>query len=454
MNPMAWLKQYLFGVGVPLLLFGVGAFYFVYLRLLPFRRPLLLIRALRGREGASSAKALALALAGTLGVGNIVGVSAAIALGGFGSIFWMWVSALFAMILKYAEITLAMRHRRYDALGRPYGAAMYYIRDLLKSRGMARAGGLLAGLFALLCVMNSLTMGSMIQVNAVTKSAEGVLGIPPWVMGGGLAIITLVVMRKGTEGAIRLTGCLVPVMTLGFLVLSATVLILRAEAVPNAFLCIFSQAFTTDSAVGGVGGFLLSQGLRYGTMRGLISNEGGCGTAPAAHATSNCRYPAKQGVWGILEVFCDTILLCTVTALCVIVSWGDTVAKEGSFMMMTVRAYSMVLGAPAAVFLSVAVLLFGFATVICWGHYGRESVRYLSRKPWAERGFYLIFSFSVLMGAFAEADMIWTLTDFAVGAMTLINLCLLCLGAREVRRETELWMTAEIGRAHRKQKKA
>lgn len=440
---MEWVNRYIFGTAVPVLLICAGLFFGFRLGWFYLLHPVKTLRALTGRKtrrGVSPFRALTLSLAGTLGVGNIVGVSAAISMGGFGAVFWMWISALCAMLLKYAEIVLAMRHRRRDREGKPHGGAMYYIRDCFSRLGAKRLGGGLAALFALLCILNAVTMGSVVQVSAVTDAMEGVFRIPPLATGAVLALVAWIVIRKGTGGMLALTERLVPLMTLGYLVLSAAVLILRAHRLPFAFEAILSHAFDAEAAVGGVGGFLLSAGVRYGTMRGLLSNEAGCGTAPAAHAVSDCSEPAEQGVWGIFEVFTDTILLCTVTALVVIVSWGDVVARDGEFMMMTLTAYSSVLGRSAAVFMGIAVLFFGFATVVCWAHYGMESAAYLSERPIARKGFILLYVGSVFGGAFASSELIWQCADFAIGAMTLINVTVLCLMNREVKEETERWL--------------
>ena len=443
-----WINRYVLGTTVPFLLIGAGLFFGFRLGWFHLLHPIRVLRALtkkREAGGVSPFRALTLALAGTLGVGTIVGVSAASSMGGFGAGFWMWISALCAMILKYAEIVLAMKHRRFDREGKPHGAAMYYIRDCFARLGWRRLGGGIAAVFALLCIMNAVTMGSVIQVSAVTDAMEGVFRIPPWVTGGSLAVLAWLVIRRGTEGMIGLTERLVPLMTLGYLLLSAAVLIVRADRIPDAFLSILTGAFRTDAAIGGIGGFFLSAGVRYGTMRGLVSNEAGCGTAPAAHAVSACRVPAEQGIGGIVEVFTDTILLCTVTALVILVSWGDVVARDGEFMMMTITAYSSVLGQPAAIFMSVAVLFFGFATVVCWAHYGLESADYLSKKPICRRGFVWLYVGSVLLGAFAASEWIWQSADFAIGAMTVINVTVLCLMNREVKEETDGWL-------HRKRK--
>jgi AGCS family alanine or glycine:cation symporter len=320
---------------------------------------------------------------------------------------------------------------------------MRYIRACFDRLALPRLGAILAAAFAALCVLNAVSMGSVIPVNAVASALEGVFRVPPLWTGTILAVLTFLVIRRGRGGVLAWTERLVPLMTLGYIVLSAAVLLLRADRVGDAFAAILNDAFSPAAAAGGVGGFLLSRGVRYGVMRGLVSNEAGCGTAPAAHAVSDCSSPARQGVFGIAEVFVDTILLCTVTALVVIVSYGETVAREGDFMMMTIRAYSVVLGDFAACFMSVAVLCFGFATVLCWSHYGAEAVSYVFPKPIATRVFMLVYSLSVCVGAVAAADWIWELTDFAVGWMTLINVAVLLLSCREVREETILWLAED-----------
>lgn len=437
---IAFVNQYLFGVAVPCLLVLAGIYYAVYLRGLPLRHPLRLLRVLTERapsDGVSPIRALSLALAGTLGVGNIVGVSAAIALGGFGAIFWMWVSALCAMLLKYAEIVLAVRHRRFSRDGSPYGGAPYYVRDCFALRRCPWLGRLLAGLFAVLCILNALTMGSAVQVRAVCEAMEGVFSIPPLVTATVLCAVCAAVLLLGSRAVLRLTDTLVPLMTLGYLVLSVAVLVLRADAVDDAFSRIVRDALTPAAGMGGLGGFLLSRALRYGTMRGLISNEAGCGTAPIAHASASCTMPAKQGVWGIVEVFTDTILLCTLTALVVTVSYGEVVAREGNYLMMTVDAYAAVLGDGAAIFMAVAVLLFGLATVVCWAHYGRACAAYLSERRWLCVLFSCLYCASVVWGSLAESALVWSLADLAVGAMTVINLWVLLLMRREVREETD-----------------
>ncbi|MBR2018839.1 MAG: sodium:alanine symporter family protein [Clostridia bacterium] len=432
------LRWLLTGGGIPILLLLSGVFFWFYLGFRPFRTPKKLICALRGAgdgDGSSPFRAVMLALAGTLGVGNLVGVANALWIGGAGAVFWMWVSALVATVLKYAEILLAVSHRRLIG-GRFVGGAYYYIKDWFLAHGWVRVGVLLSGIFALLMVVDSLTMGCMIQVQAVSAALEGVCGVPLWVSGVGLVILTLPVIARGSRGISALTEVLVPIMTAGYVILSAAVLILRRDALGEAFLSIFREAFSPKSVGGGVLGFLTSRALRVGTMRGLLSNEAGCGTAPTAHASANAVSPAAQGVWGIFEVFVDTILLCTATALVILVSGSEIALYGGDAMMLTIRAYASVLGDWAGYFFSAAVLCFGYATLLCWANYGMESLSFLSRRRIWRGAYLLAFAVCICIGISAPA-FIWDLSDFAIAALTSINLTVLFLLRREIKRETD-----------------
>ncbi len=435
------VNRYILGTAVPFLLIIGGIFFCFKLRFFFILHPKKLFSALterhsREKNGTSPFRALTLALAGTLGVGNIVGVSAAIFMGGFGAVFWMWVSALCAMVLKYAEIVLAMKCRKYDENGKPHGSAMYYIRACFEKRGARTVGIFLAAVFAIFCILNSITMGSVIQTNAVTGALEGVFHMPPLLTGAVLAVVAFFLVRRGGEGMASFTEKLVPIMTLGYIVLSVAVLILRSDELPDAFAAIFKDAFSFRAGSAGIGGFFLSKALRFGTMRGLVSNEAGCGTAPAAHAVSDCKEPARQGVFGIFEVFVDTILLCTLTALAVIVSYGEVAHFGENFIMMTIGAYEAALGSFASYFMSIAVLCFGFATIICWAHYGIESVEYLTKHRYAKPVFIIIYCLSVFVGAFATSEWIWQSADLAIGVMTLINVPVLFLCRGEIKDAT------------------
>ena len=432
---LLWL---LTGGALPCLLLLCSGYFFLYLKGLPWRRPRKLLAALTrtSSSGVSPFRSVTLALAGTLGVGNIVGVANAIAVGGAGAVLWMWGSALAAMILKYAEILLAVRHRRTNRHGHHTGGAVYYIRDALEARCKPRLAGLLSGLFACLMVLNALSMGCVIQANAVSSVLDGVLGVPPLICALLLGLLTLPMLRLGPRGISAFTEYLVPIMSAGYLILSATVLILRWEAIPHALEQILQEAFTPRGATGGVVGVLTSSALRSGTMRGLLSNEAGCGTAPTAHASANTDSPAAQGVWGIFEVFADTILLCSLTALVILVA-PFSPSPALSPVMLTVKAYSSVLGGWSELFFCGAVFCFGYATVVCWGSYGGESLGFLTRRRSVRMLYSVLFLLCIPLGCFTALDAVWTVSDLAITALTTVNLVVLLLLRREIREETQ-----------------
>ena len=435
---MEWINANVLGVGVPIALVLVGLLFTMRVGFCCARHPRRMLRGMleRSGNGTSPVRALTLALAGTLGVGNLVGVASAIWYGGPGAVFWMWASALVAMSLKYAEVVLAVAHRRTDVQGMHRGGAMYYIADCFSARGMSGVGRVLAAAFAFLCVVDGISMGCVIQTNAIGGAFEGICHVPGIWTGLALCALTFAVMLGGSSRIMRATDLLVPLMTGGFMVLSLAVLILRAEQIPDALRSIFASVFTPKSALGGVGGFAMARALRYGTMRGLVSNEAGCGTAPIAHACADTDHPAKQGFWGIFEVFADTLVLCSMTALVILVSYDKVACYGENSIMMTVRAYTEVLGSWAGYFLCAMVLFFGFATVVCWGHYALEALSYLTQNKGVRLGFVCLFSLGAAVGTVAAPTVLWSIADLAIGLMTLINLGVLVLMHGEVRKWT------------------
>ncbi len=447
---LEFVNEKIISVAAAIMLMAVGMFFSCKLRFFYLRHPIKLIRCMLEREkgsGISPFRAVTLALAGTLGVGNIAGVASSIAIGGYGSVFWMWVSALVAMVLKYAEITLAVSHRRIDPeSGEPYGGAPYYIKDLFTSHGRGVFGKMLAWLFAVLCIINSVTMGGMIQANAVSTSFEGVFKLAPWIVGAAVALLCCFVITGNAKWVSGFCERTVPLMTVGYILISAAVLWFRREELPHAFSVILDDAFSFDSAAGGIFGFFLSNKLRAGTMRGLMSNEAGCGTAPTAHASSNVKSPSKQGLWGIFEVFVDTILLCTMTALVIILAGDAVFAYADNPMMMAVKAYSSVLGSWSEYYMCISVFLFAFATIVCWAHYGKESLRCITQKRGAATVYIVLFSLSVFVGSVSAPSIAWLSADLALGIMTIINLLVLCAMSGEVKKETELFIKARLKR--------
>jgi AGCS family alanine or glycine:cation symporter len=437
MKLLEFCNTYLLGVAVPLTLGVAGLFFMIRLRAFPFLHPLRILRTVMTKSrpgGISPGRALSMALAGVLGVGNLVGVSAALAAGGPGAVFWMWVSATLAMLLKYAETVLALRHRQK---GR--GGAMYYMVDAFRGRWAGLGRGI-ALIFSALCLIDAMSMGCVVQVNAMASAWQGAYGVPTWLTGLLCALVTFAV---GLGGARRVSGTterLVPLMTVGFVVVSLMAILPHASRLPLLLTDICRLAFAGEaekSVLGGVGGFLLSRALRFGTMRGLLSNEAGCGTSPMAHATADTEDAARQGCMGIVEVFVDTHLLCTMTALVVLLAWDKVSALGDAPMLMTLRAYEVLLGPWAGAFLCVAVLFFGLATLFCWSHYAGEACVYLvgewgRRTDVIRRLCLFVYCLFCVVGAVVAPESVWTVADFSIGCMTLLNVAVLCRMHREV----------------------
>lgn len=388
-------------------LFICGALLLVRLRGFPFTAPIKVIKGLKSGDMLSSFKAMTLALAGTLGVGNIVGVATAIHLGGAGAVFWMLVSALAAMVIKYAEIYLAILYRKNGK-----GGAMYYIRD-----GMGKP--ILAGIFSILCIIASFTVGNMIQVNAVAQSFESELGVKPVVTGIIIALFSFLVIYKGVESISAFTLRMIPALSVGFIIVSVWVIAANYSLVPSVIGQIFTDAFKTDSAAGGIVGFLTSSALRYGVMRGIGSNEAGCGTAPTAHATAKTDSPEKQGLWGIFEVFVDTVLLCTITALVILLYPHNIPRYDG--MVLAIKSYEGFFGEAAGYILAVAIFFFALSTVICWSYYAIESVHYFTQKEIYKKAYIVVYCFFCIIGALTSLTAVWELSDMTIALMTVIN---------------------------------
>ncbi len=435
---MEIVNTYLSGTFVPIALFLYSIFFFIKLRGRPIINPNIIIKSIfkkNSDRGTSPIRAVIFALAGTLGVGNIVGVASAIALGGAGAVFWMWISAFLAMILKYCEVVLAVLHRRMRN-GENYGGAMYYMIDFFHSRKQNIVGIIYTFVFVALCLLNGFTMGSIIQSNAIAESFSASFRIPPIFTGILLAILCVIVFLFNGKKVFSLCEKLVPFVSILYLGMSFVIIFRSYERLPSVIVEIFSSAFSKTSVGAGAFGFLLSKGIRYGTIRGLFSNEAGCGTAPIAHATSNTDSPCEQGFLGIIEVFIDTILVCTVTAFVILLN------KEAAFkfvdnpMLMAVSAFSNSLGNASAILLSISVFLFAFATIVCWGYYGKECVYFVTQNSRFEKLYYCVYIITVFMGSYISLDTIWQLADFAVGAMTLMNLYILGRMSGEISKET------------------
>lgn len=444
---LAWLERYnarVSGGVVPLALILVGGYFFVCLRGV-WMHPIRLVRRMLARTGAagtSPLRAMSLSLAGVLGVGNLVGVAGAIQYGGAGAVFWMWISATVAMLLKYAEVVLALRHRRRVS-DRVEGAAMYYIEDSFPRR--RRVGRWLGSAFALLLLLDAVCMGCVIQTNAVSAAFGARLGVKPLLCGFVIATTVLVVGLSGDGRIAALAQRMVPVMTLGFCLLGALGIASRWGSVLPVLHRVVKEGVSPDplhtarGMLGGVGAVIFSRAVRFGTMRGLLSNEAGCGTAPLAHADSATDDAVAQGGLGMLEVFVDTHLLCSITALIILLAYLGEPLPTLPPMVLTVSAFERLLGKGAGIFLCIAVLCFGLATVLCWSHYALRAGAYLFPcQKGARFGrvrdtlLLLLYGAFAFSGAFGAPESVWQLSDLAIGSMTLLNLWILWRSRTEI----------------------
>ncbi len=374
----AHVNSYVWGWPMIALLMGTGVLLTALTGVIQVRRLGFALREVLGKitqhgGGQGSVRpfqAVATALASTVGVGNIAGVATAIVIGGPGAVFWVWVSGLLGMATKYAEIVVALHYREPDDAGTVRGGAMYTLK---KGMGLPWLGAV----FALLTALAAFGIGNMVQANSVADALRATFGIETWITGVGLVVLTAVVILGGIKSIARVTEYLVPFMALLYLGGGAIVLALHADRIPAALGLIVSGAFSGTAAVGGFAGSTMMLALRYGVARGLFSNEAGLGSAPMVHAAADTDHPVRQGMYGIFEVFVDTILICTTTGLVIMVT--DTWSSGLTGAALSAKAFEVGLpGTFGSIVVTGGLLLFAFSTLIGWSYYGETGIVYLA----------------------------------------------------------------------------
>ncbi len=382
-------------------------------------------------------QAVCTALAATVGTGNIAGVAGAIAMGGPGAVFWMWVSALLGMCTKFSEVTLAVKFRERNSKGEWVGGPMYYITN-----GLGKSWKWLACVFAGLAVLASFGIGNATQVSSIKGSINSMLynfgvfktedGLPVvnWIIGIALAAVLLLVMVGGLKRLASVTEKLVPFMAIIYIVFGLGVLIVNFKAIPAAFADIFRGAFSPMSVVsGGVAGLFITMGttMQRGIARGVFSNEAGMGSAPMAHASAETDHPVRQGLYGIFEVFMDTIVICTMTALVVLcAARGNIVYGVEAGPALTISGFTATYGSWVSIITAIAICSFAFSTILGWSLYGSRCIEYLF-GPKSVTPYVVIFGLVAILGATAELDPIWAVADTLNGLMAIPNLIALAL---------------------------
>ncbi|MDO4288114.1 MAG: sodium:alanine symporter family protein [Eubacterium sp.] len=429
------VNGFIWGVPAMVCIIGVGLLLSFRTRFIQFRKFGYTFKTTVGRifhKGEASDgsvtpfQAVCTALAATVGTGNIAGVAGAIALGGPGAVFWMWVSALLGMCTKFSEVTLAVHFREKNAEGDWVGGPMYYIKN-----GLPKNFHWLAVVFSILGILTVFGTGNATQVNTITTAIDSALlnynlisqdSLSSFNLGLGIFIAVLValVLLGGIKRIGRVTEKLVPFMALLYIILALGVILLNAEHVPGVFRSIFEGAFSPSAVTGGVVGSMFMS-LKNGVSRGIFSNEAGLGTGSIAHAAADTKNPVQQGFFGIFEVFTDTIVICTMTALVILCSGVSVGYGAAAGAELTISGFTATYGSWVSIFTAVAMCCFAFSTIIGWGLYGTRCIEYLFGSK-INKPFMVIYALVAILGATADLGLMWSIADTFNGLMVIPNL--------------------------------
>ena len=434
------VNGFVWGVPAMVCIIGVGLLLSIRTRFIQFRKfgytfKVTLGRIFHKKEASDGSitpfQAVCTALAATVGTGNIAGVAGAIAIGGPGAVFWMWISALLGMCTKFSEVTLAVHFREKNRQGDWTGGPMYYIKN-----GLGPKWRWMAVLFALLGVLTVFGTGNATQVNTITSAINTALlnyhvidassvSVSSLIIGIIIAVLVALILLGGIKRIGRVAEMLVPFMALLYIILALGVIFLNIDRVPGVFASIIEGAFSPASVTGGVvGSFFLS--MQKGVARGIFSNEAGLGTGSIAHATADTDHPVKQGFFGIFEVFADTIVICTMTALVILcsgvsVSYGTDAGAE-----LTINGFITTYGSWVSIFTAVALCCFAFSTILGWGLYGTRCIEFLFGS-WINKPFMVVYSLVAAIGATADLGLLWSVAETFNGLMSIPNLIALFL---------------------------
>lgn len=450
------VNNFIWGVPAMVCIFGVGLYLsirtnFLQIRKFPYAIKTTLGRIFHKRDASDGAitpfQAVCTALAATVGTGNIAGVAGAIAIGGPGAIFWMWVSALFGMCTKYAEVTLAVHYREINANGELVGGPMYYIKN-----GLSKKWHWLAYLFAAFGVLTVFGTGNATQVNTITTAinsallnynviSESAVSTSNLIIGIIIAILIAMILLGGIKRIGHVTEKLVPFMALLYILLGLGVILLNIQNVPAVFASIFRGAFQPRAVTGGI---VLSMftSLKKGVSRGIFSNEAGLGTGSIAHACADTKKPVKQGMFGIFEVFTDTIVICTLTALVILCSGVAVDYGKAAGAELTILGFTSTYGSWVSIFTAIAMCCFAFSTAVGWGLYGARCIEFLFSEK-VIKPFMVIYSLVAILGATANLGLMWSIAETFNGLMAIPNLIALFLLSGTVVKLTKEYFAGE-----------
>ena len=450
------VNNFIWGVPAMICIFGVGLYLSLRTRFLQIRKFPYAIRTTLGRmfrkkdasDGAITPfQAVCTALAATVGTGNIAGVAGAIAIGGPGAVFWMWISALLGMCTKFAEVTLAVFYREKNANGELVGGPMYYIKN-----GLGKKWHFLAYLFAAFGVLTVFGTGNATQVNTITTAINSALmnyhviseksvSLSNLIQGIIIAALVALILLGGVKRIAQVTEKLVPFMALFYIILALGVILLNINTIPSVFVSIFKGAFRPSAVTGGIVGSMIMS-VKKGVSRGIFSNEAGLGTGSIAHACADTRKPVKQGMFGIFEVFTDTIVICTLTALVILcsgtsIAYGQAVGAE-----LTISGFTATYGNWVSLFTALAMCCFAFSTILGWGLYGARCIEFLFSEK-ITKYFMAAYSLVAILGATANLGLMWSIAETFNGLMAIPNLIALFLLSGKVAELTKEYFANE-----------
>ena len=450
------VNNFIWGVPAMICIFGVGLFLsvrtnFLQIRKFPYAIRTTIGRMFRKRNASDGAmtpfQAVCTALAATVGTGNIAGVAGAIAIGGPGAVFWMWISALLGMCTKYAEVTLAVHFREKNTNGELVGGPMYYIKN-----GLDKKWHFLAYLFSAFGVLTVFGTGNATQVNTITTAVnsallnyhllgEDQLPASNLIIGIVIAVLVGMILLGGIKRIGRVTEKLVPFMALLYVILGLGVIVIHAKALPSVFGAIIGGAFNPSAVTGGIVGSMFVS-MKKGVSRGIFSNEAGLGTGSIAHACADTRKPVKQGMFGIFEVFTDTIVICTLTALVILCSGIAVPYGEAAGAELTIRGFTSTYGSWISIFTAFAMCCFAFSTTIGWGLYGARCIEFLFSEK-VTKPFMVVYSLVAIVGATANLGLMWSIAETFNGLMAIPNLIALFLLSGTVVNLTKEYFASE-----------
>ena len=435
------VNNFIWGVPAMICIIGVGLLLsvrtrFIQIRKFPYAIKTTIGRMFRKKDASDGAmtpfQAVCTALAGTVGTGNIAGVAGAIAIGGPGAVFWMWCSAILGMCTKFSEVTLAVHFRERNAAGDLVGGPMYYIKN-----GLGKKWQWLAILYSLFGVLTVFGTGNATQVNTITAAIDtpllnygvvgsGAISTVNLIIGIVVAMLVAMVLLGGIKRIGSVSEKLVPFMALFYVVLALGVVVINYKRVPEVFASIIGGAFDPMAFTGGVVGTMFMS-MKKGVSRGIFSNEAGLGTGSIAHACADTQKPVKQGLFGIFEVFADTIVICTLTALVILCSGTPVNYGSAAGAELTISGFVSTYGGWASIFTALALCCFAFSTIIGWGLYGSRCIEYLCSSSRVVRPFLVVYSFVSILGATVDLGLLWDIADTFNGLMAIPNLIALLL---------------------------